>query len=414
MQNTFRSLAGRDFRLYFLGQCVSLVGTWVQQVAFAWLAYRVTGSAFMLGLVGFSGQFPSLVLSPFSMLLTDRWSRRSVLVVIQVLQMAIAATLAVLAYLGDISPWVLVLASLLAGITSAVEMPVRQAFTPDIVHDRALLHNAIALNSVTFNTARLIGPAIAGLVLAWVGESACFAVNALSYVATIYTLLAIHPTPRAKDAAKTSIGEGVRYVRQFAPARWLIITVVVASFCLAPYMTFMPVYAKDILQGGPDTLGLLMASSGFGALAAALYLANRKALMGLGDRMVAGCFATGLAAAAFAYNHVTWIALPLLVVSGCGTIIVITSCNILLQSLVPDKLRGQVMALYSMAFIGVMPIASLATGGLAHVVGVQPVFVVAGITFAGLGYCLKLRMQELREAAHPILIEKGLLHAQVE
>ncbi|MEO7728416.1 MAG: MFS transporter, partial [Burkholderiales bacterium] len=333
---------------------------------------------------------------------------------IQVLQMTIAAVLAVLAFVGDIQPWMLVLASLLAGTTSAVEMPVRQAFTPDIVHDRALLQNAIALNSVTFNTARLVGPAVAGVVLAWVGEAACFAVNALSYIATIYTLLAIHPTPRPKDAVKTSIGEGVRYVRQFAPARWLIITVIIGSFCLAPYMTFMPVYAKDILKGGPDTLGALMASSGFGALMAALYLANRKGLLGLGDRVVAGCFATAFAAAAFAYNHVFWIALPLLVVSGCGTIIVITSCNILLQSLVPDNLRGQVMALYSMAFIGVMPIASLLIGGIAHVVGVQPVFVVSGVAFAALGYSLKLRMPALREAAHPILIEKGLLHAQTE
>jgi MFS family permease len=410
MKNTFRSLAGRDFRLYFLGQCVSLVGTWVQQVAFGWIAYRVTGSAFMLGLIAFSGQFPTLVLSPFSALLTDRYSRRGILVVIQVIQMALAATLAVLAWQGDIFPWVLVGSSLLLGLTTAIETPVRQAFTPDIVHDRALLHNAIALNSVTFNTARLVGPAIAGVVLASLGEAACFAVNALSYVATIYTLLAIHPTPPAPDAEKKSIGEGLHYVRHFAPARWVIITVVVASFCLAPYLTFMPVYAKDILLGGPDTLGMLMASSGFGALIAALYLANRKSVVGLGDRMVAGCFATALASAAFAYNHLTWLAFPLLVVSGCGTIIVVTSSNMILQSLVPDNLRGQVMALYTMSFIGILPVASLMAGGLAHAVGVRPVFVVSGLVFAAMGFNLNRKLPALRAAAYPVLYEKGLLH----
>ena len=409
MKNTFRSLAGRDFRLYFAGQGVSLVGTWVQQVAFAWIAYRITGSALMLGLIAFAGQFPTLVVSPFSALLTDHFSRRGVLVVIQVIQMALAALLAVLAWHGDMSPWVLVAASLVLGLTGAVEMPVRQAFTPDIVHDRALMSNAIALNSVTFNAARLVGPAAAGVILAAFGEAACFAVNALSYVATIYTLLAIHPTAAEHAGGKKSIREGITYVRHFAPARWLIITVVTASFCLAPYLTFMPVYAKDIFKGGPDTLGMLMAASGFGALAAALYLANRKSLYGLGDHMVTGCFATAAAAGAFAYNHVMWTAFPLLVISGCGTIIVVTSCNILLQSLVPDNLRGQVMALYTMSFIGILPIASLIAGGIAHLVGVQPVFVMSGVLFAGLGLALRRKLPYLRQEAHPVLHAKGLL-----
>lgn len=409
MKNTFRALAGRDFRLYFFGQCVSLIGTWVQQVAFGWIAYRVTGSAFMLGLIAFSGQIPSLVLSPFSTLLTDRFSRRSVLIALQVVQMTLAGVLAVLAFMGDISPWVLVIASLVLGVTGAFEMPVRQAFTPDLVHDRALLQNAIALNSVTFNAARLIGPAVAGVVLAWFGEAACFAINALSYLATIYTLLAIHPTAAVRDGSKKSIREGISYVRHFAPARWIIITVVVASFCLAPYLTFMPVYAKDVLKGGPDTLGMLFASTGLGALVAALYLANRKSVEGLGIRMVAGCFATAAASAAFSYNQMLWLAVPLLVVSGCGTIIVVTSCNILLQSLVPDNLRGQVMALYSMSFIGMLPVASLAAGGIAHLIGVEPVFALAGVLFAVLGLNLNRRLPELRAAAHPVLRAKGLM-----
>jgi MFS family permease len=409
MKHTFRSLAGRDFRLYFAGQCVSLVGTWVQQVAFGWIAYRVTGSAFMLGLIAFSGQFPTLILSPFSTLLTDRYSRRSILVVIQVIQMALAGTLAVLAWHGDVSSWVLVAASLILGLTNAIETPVRQAFTPDIVHDRTLLHNAIALNSVTFNSARLVGPALAGVVLAYFGEAACFAVNAASYIATIYTLLAIHPTAQEPGAGRKSLAEGVRYVRQFAPARWLVTNVAVASFCLAPFLTFMPVYAKDILKGGPDTLGMLLAASGLGALVAALYLANRKSVFGLGDRMAAGCFGAAFASVAFAYNHIAWVAFPLLVLSGCGTIIIVTSCNILLQSLVPDSLRGQVMALYTMSFIGILPVASLIAGGIAHVVGVEPVFILSGVVFAAMGINLKCKLPELRRVAHPVLRDKGLL-----
>jgi MFS family permease len=410
MKHTFRSLAGRDFRLYFAGQCVSLIGTWVQQVAFGWIAYRVTGSAFMLGLIAFAGQFPTLILSPFSTLLTDRYSRRSILVVIQIIQMVLAGTLAVLAWHGDVSSWVLVAASLILGLTNAIETPVRQAFTPDIVHDRTLLHNAIALNSVTFNSARLVGPALAGVVLAYFGEPACFAVNAASYIATIYTLLTIHPTAQEQGASRKSLAEGVHYVRQFAPARWLVINVAVASFCLAPFLTFMPVYAKDILKGGPDTLGMLMASSGLGALIAALYLANRKSVFGLGDRMAAGCFGAAFASIAFAYNHIAWVAFPLLVLSGCGTIIIVTSCNILLQSLVPDGLRGQVMAIYTMAFIGMLPVASLVAGGIAHVVGVEPVFILSGLVFAAMGFDLKRRLPELRRVAHPVLREKGLLH----
>jgi hypothetical protein len=210
--------------------------------------------------------------------------------------------------------------------------------------------------------------------------------------------------------ARTSIREGVRYLRQFPPARWVIITVITASFCLAPYLTFMPVYAKDILKGGPDTLGMLMAASGLGALTAALYLANRKSLDGLGIRIVAGCLATALSAMAFAYNHVVWLAFPLLVVSGGGTILVITSCNILLQSIVPDELRSNVMGLYTMSFIGVLPVASLAAGAIAHVSSVPFVFVLAGLLFAAMGLMLYRKLPALREAASPILREKGLLN----
>jgi len=350
-----------------------------------------------------------LLLSPLGGMVADRFNRRAVLVAIQAIQMTIAAVLGILVWRHIILPWELVAASLVLGLTGAVEMPVRLAFSRTIVHDPTHVPNAIALNSVTLNAARLVGPAVAGLILAVFSEAACFTVNALSYIPTIYTLLAIHPGRGESHGGRGPLSESAAYVRQFAPARWLLVTVIVASFCLAPYLTFMPVYAKDMFQGGPDTLGALMAASGLGALAAGLYLANRKSLFGLGDRMVEGCFAAAIASAAFAYNNLLWLALPLLVISGGATIFIITSSNILLQSLVPDDLRGRLMALYTMCFVGVLPIGSLAAGGVAHVVGVHPVFLFSGAVFAVLGCALKWKLPSLRQDAHPVLIEKGLL-----
>jgi len=409
MRDTFRALAGRDFRLYFSGQSISLIGTWVQQVAFSWIAYHLTGSAFMLGLIAFCGQVPTLLLSPLGGMVADHYNKRAVLIVIQFLQMTVAATLALLVWRDAVAPWHLVAASLAVGLTGAIELPVRLAFTPSIVHDARNLPNAIALNSVTFNAARLVGPAAAGFIMAAFGETVCFAINALSYVPTIYTLAAIHPD-RGEPRGRTGpLRESIDYLRTFAPARWLLIIVLVASFCLAPYLTFMPVYAKDMMQGGPETLGMLMSASGLGALGAGIYLANRKSVVGLGDRIVGACFAAALASVAFAYNTVLWVALPLLVVTGSATIIIVTSCNIVLQSLVPDRLRGRVMAFYSMGFVGMMPLSSLLAGSAANMVGVRPVFVVAGAAFATIGFALKRRLLELRQEALPVLREKGLV-----
>jgi len=409
MKDTFRALAGRDFRLYFVGQVVSLVGTWVQQVAMSWITYRVTGSAFMLGLIAFSGQVPTLILSPIGGMLADRMERRKILVITQVVAMAVAAWLAVVAYTDSFSPWVLVVASVLMGVTGGVEMPTRQAFLLEIVHDRSHGTNAIALNSLTFNGARLVGPAVSGAILYATGETACFVINTLSFLAAIYTLLAIRPKRTERHGRGGALLGGVHYLKQFAPARWVLITVGATSLCIAPFMTFMPVYAKDIFHGGADTLGILMGASGFGAVLASLYLATRKSLAGTGERIAGGCFATAVASIAFAYNPFFSVALPLLVASGAATIIVITSCNMLLQHLVPENLRGRVMALYTMSFIGMLPVGSLLAGSLAQIVGVKPVFVASGITAIVVGYVLTRRLPELRAQARPVLAEKRLL-----
>jgi len=404
LKNTFRALAGRDFRYYFFGQIVSLIGTWVQQVALSWIAYRITGSALILGLVAFSGQIPMLVATPLGGYLADRYSKRNILLCTQVAEMLVAIALAVIAWQQNFSPWILVMASAVLGLSGAMEMPSRQAFITEIIHDRSVLPNAIALNSLTFNSARLIGPAIAGLTLAVFNEPTCFAINAVSYIAAIYTLLTIHTEKSISARAAGSFAEALTYLRQFPPARWLVATVAITSICVSPFMTFMPVYAKDIFHGGPDLLGTLLGTSGSGALAASLYLANRKSLHGLGNRIVFACLVGGFASAAFAYNIFMTLALPLLFVSGGTFIMIVTSCNILLQSLVPEHLRGRVMAIYTMAFIGMLPVGSLVYGSLAHHIGsVQPVFIIAGLISVVYGYFLIKIMPDLRRMAQQVL-----------
>jgi MFS family permease len=409
MKHTFRALAERNFRLYFFGQALSLVGTWVQQVAMSWITYRVTGSAFMLGLIAFSGQIPNLLLAPVGGLLADRLNRRKLLVATQVVAMAVAAWLGYVSYANSFSPWVLIIASLVLGVSSAVEMPTRQAFIMQTVDDRSHATNAIALNSLTFNGARLVGPAVAGAVLALIGETACFAVNAVSYLAAIYTLLVMRPRKVDPNRRKGSLREAIEYVRHFQPARWLLITVAAASFCVAPMMTFMPVYAKDIFHGGPDTLGMLMGASGLGAVLAGVYLANRTSVIGLGARIGVGCLVIGVVSLAFSYNPFFLVALPILVVSGASTIIVITASNMVLQHLVPEHLRGRVMALFTMSFLGMLPLSSLVAGGLAHIAGVQLVFVVAGVGAIAVGQAFRRQLPHLQEMARPVMVEKGLL-----
>lgn len=404
MKNTFRALAGRDFRYYFFGQVISLIGTWVQQVTLSWIAYRVTGSAFMLGLVAFSGQIPMLVATPLGGMLADRYSKRNILVWTQVVEMVVATMLSVVAWQHSFSPWILITSSAVLGLAGAMEMPSRQAFITEIIHNRSVLANAIALNSLTFNAARVLGPAVAGFTLAIFSEPACFAINAVSYVAAIYTLLTIHLEKPGRKRSAGSLLEALEYLRRFAPARWLVITVAITSICVSPFMTFMPVYAKDIFNGGPDLLGTLLGASGAGALAAALYLANRKSVDGLGNRIILACLVGGVASAAFAYNRLLTIALPLLFVSGGSFIMIVTSCNILLQSLVPEHLRGRVMALYTMSFIGMLPLGSLVYGSLAHHIGsVKPVFVIAGVISVVYGYVLMKVMPNLRPLAQHIL-----------
>lgn len=363
----------------------------------------------MLGLIAFSGQIPMLLATPLGGVMADKFHKRDILLWVEVAELVLAVGLTLIAWQQAFQPWILIVASVLLGLCAAIELPSRQAFITEIIHDRSVMSNAIALNSLTFNTARMFGPALAGLVLAAFNEPACFAVNVLSYSASIYTLLTIKPKASVRTRVAATFAEALAYLRQFAPAFWLVMTVGVTSISISPFMTFMPFYAKDVFHGGPDLLGTLLGASGTGTLAAALYLANRKTVVGLGIRIVFGCMLGGMGSIAFSYNTLLSLALPLLMISGAAFIITVTSCNILLQSLVQEHLRARVMAIYTMSFIGMLPVGSLVYGSLAHKIGVQAVFVIAGLISISFSYCLWRMLSRLRSQALPVLSKNGIL-----
>ena len=408
MKTIFRSLVGRDFRLFFFGQLISFTGTWVQEVAMGWITYRVTGSAFMLAMVALASQVPMLLLTPMGGVLADHFPRRNIMLCSHTIEMLLAVILSWLAWKDSIDTSVLIFSAFVLGTTTAFEMPSRQAMVAELVHDKRKLTNAIALNAMSFNVARLAGPALAGITLALTSESICFALNALSYLIAIVTLIAIHPKPSKAGQIKASWNEAIAYVRSFPPARWLLVTVAIVSFCTSPFMTFMPVYAKDVFHGGPDMLGTLMGTSGCGALIAAAYLASRKSVADLGHRIVFGCLTTGIAGLLFSYNHLLTLALPLVLASGMAFIITLVSCNMLLQSLVAEHLRGRVMSLYTMAVVGITPFASLFFGFIARHLGTSITFVMAGAIALGYGLKLKATLPEVMQHAHPVLKAKDL------
>ena len=404
-----RSLRERDFRLYFTGQSVSFVGTWVQQVALSWIAYQLTGSAFVLGLVTFAGQIPRLLLSPLGGILADRFSHRKILVATQLIEMMVAALLAILSAGGNLSAEVLVGASLAVGIAVAFEMPARHAFISEIVQNRNNVSNAIALNSISFNAARLLGPAVGGVMLAAFGEETCFGANALTYLPEVYTLVAIHSVTSDHARNGSNFAGSVEYLRQYAVARWLLVTVACTSIALSPFSILLPIYAKDILDGAPSMLGVLMGAAGCGALASGLLIARRRFVWGIESNIVIGCLIAGITAGIFAWNTHYLAALALMAVSGACTIMIVTSSHALLVSIVPGHVRGQIMALYTMCYGGAVSIASLAIGALTSSLGVQPMFVLSAAVYFVVGIALLRILPKLRKEIYPMLMEKGLV-----
>jgi len=376
-----RALASRNYRLYFAAQLISLAGTWMQQIAMIWLAYRLSNSAAVLGMVGFASQIPILLLGPFAGVLTDRFDRRRILLTTQMLAMLQAVVLTALTWQGLASTgWLIGLAFVL-GTINALDLPARQAFSAQLVDKREDLPNAIALNSMLMNSARFVGPALAGFAVATIGEAWCFAINAVSYLAVIVALLAIDAKANAPHdvPAWRAFRAGVAYVLDHADIRPRLLIVAAVSFLVTPYAVLMPLFASEIFGGDARTYGLLIASAGAGSLLAGLYLASRKGTERLPRRVAAGVLVAGAGLTVFALNHSLALAFPIVMVLGFSVITVIAGSNTLIQVQVADEYRGRVMAIFSMAFLGIAPLGSFAVGHLAHVIGVQPALLACGI-----------------------------------
>ncbi|MEO8303438.1 MAG: MFS transporter [Betaproteobacteria bacterium] len=417
LTHTFRALRYRNFRLFFVGQGLSVMGTWMQQVAMGWLTYRLSGSVWLLGVVAFCGSAGILLLGTFAGVLADHVHRRRALKFTQSLALLQAVVLAVLTWTGHIAIWHLIALSLWLGLVSAFDIPLRQSLWVHLVEDRADLPNAIALNSFLVNTARIVGPAVAGLLLAVVSEAVCFALNALSFVAVIVAIgrmrWAHEPPPAAWTGSFwASWVDGYRFAAGFAPARAMLLLVAVLAWTISPYSSLMPVYAKDIFGGGPQTLGVLLSAAGAGALISTLYLASRSTIRGLGRVIAIAALTCGLALAAFAYLTIYPLALLLLVAVGGGVILAAASISTILQSIVPDRLRGRLSGFFTLAFLGFAPLGNIAAGALANVLGVQMTFALNGLVAAAAALWFWLALPKWRELIRPTYVRLGIIPAE--
>ncbi|HEX3527961.1 MAG TPA: MFS transporter [Thermoanaerobaculia bacterium] len=409
-----RALRQRNYRLFFTGQTVSLIGTWMTRIATSWLVYRLTRSALLLGLVGFAGQIPSFLLAPFAGVLVDRWNRHRLLVVTQILAMLQSAALAALALTGIINIWHVLALCLFQVVINAFDMPARQAFVVEMVEKRDDLGNAIALNSTMVNAARLLGPSLGGILIAAVGEGWCFFTDAVSYLAVIASLLLMRLAQRphlVRERAPVlrELREGWAYVAGSPPIRSILLLLALVSLVGMPYTVLMPIFASEILHGGPHTLGFLMGAVGVGALAGAVFLANRRTVVGLGKVLpiAAGLFSIGLIG--FSLSRVLWLSLILLLLTGIGFMVNMAASNTLLQTLVDDSKRGRVMSFYTMAIVGITPFGSLLAGALAHRIGTPHTLLLGGIgCIAGALWFVTL-LPRLRERVRPIYVQMGLL-----
>ena len=410
-----RALASRNYRLFFAGQSVSLVGTWITRIATSWLVYRLTGSVLLLGIVGFCGQIPTLLLAPFAGVLVDRWDRHRILVVTQALSLVQSVALAALTLGGVITVTHILLLQVAQGIINAFDTPARQAFVIEMVEDRADLPNAIALNSSMVNGSRIVGPSIGGLVIGAVGEGWCFALDAVSYLAVIASLLAMRLVPRTLPPRDTRLRDelatGFRYVAGFAPVRSALLLLSLVSVMGMPYTVLMPAISANVLHGGPHTLGFLMTASGAGALGGAFYLAMRRSVLGLGRAIAVAAMTFGAGLVAFSFSRSIWLSLVLLPLVGGGMMITMAATNTILQTIVREELRGRVMAFYTMAFLGTAPIGSLVAGLLADRIGPQRTIMLGGLSCVAAGAWFASRLPRLRALVRPIYVERGILVA---
>ncbi|MHC1704453.1 MAG: MFS transporter [Tenuifilaceae bacterium] len=371
----FRSLKSRNFRLFFYGQIVSLHGSFIQSIALGWLVYRLTDSAFYLGVIGFSGQIPSLILTPIAGVYADRLNRRKVLIAAQALSMTMALLMAALFFTDAIKVWHIILIAVINGLALAFETPFRHAFLLEMVGERELLQNAIALNSTLINSARFIGPMIGGFLIALLNEGYCFLINGISFFAVIIALSSMKVKSTNKGKLHGSVFreliEGFQYSFRFKPIKYLLTLVIITGFFGLPYTVFLPVFARDILHGNSQMLGFLTGSMGAGALVGAFYLASRKGIKEMPILIMISAITFSLALMGFSLSHYPSLSLTLMFFVGFGMIVQFASTNTILQTIVDEDKRGRVVALYGMSFMGITPLGSLLLGSISPWAGVQ-------------------------------------------
>ena len=415
--HAWRALRHRNFRLFFGGQTISLVGNWMTRVATSWLVYRLTGSALLLGLVGFAGQIPTFLFAPFAGVWVDRLNRQRVLVITQGLAMLQSFALAALTLAKVITIPEIIALSAFQGLINAFDMPGRQSFMVHMVEDRQDLGNAIAINSSMVNLAQLVGPSLAGIVIAVFGEGYCFLIDGISYIAVIASLLMMRLRAAAikREIASmlVQLKEGWTYVSEFAPVRNILLLFALIGLMGWPYIVLMPIFAGGILKGGPATLGLLMGAVGVGALTSGLSLAARKTVLGLDKMIPIAATLLGVGLILFATSRVLWLSMILLLFTGFGMMQVATACNTIIQTIVPEDKRGRAMSYYTMAFVGMTPFGSLLAGAAADKMGAPLTLIINGLCCIAGAVWFATRLTYIRALIRPIYIDLGILPSEV-
>jgi MFS family permease len=406
------ALRSRNYRLFFAGQSISLIGTWMTQIATVWLVYHITNSALMLGVVGFTSQIPNLLLTPFGGVFADRFSPHRILIGTQLLAMLQSLSLAALALSGVIQLWHILALSLFQGIISAIDAPARQVFVTELVDRREDLANAIAINSTMFNAARLIGPAIGGLLIIQIGEAYCFLIDGISYIAVIAALLAMRLKPKQMSVMNGNplqiIKEGFDYAFNSPPIRTILLISSLVSLMGTQYTVLIPVFADKILNGNAQTLGMLMAASGIGALAGAIYLVTKTTVIGLGRLMTIGPGILGIGLIVLALSRFLPLSLLAMLPIGLGTIFQMAAGNTVLQTIVDDDKRGRVMSLYSVSFLGITPFGSLFGGALGDLIGATNTLIIAGITCILGSLFFRKQLRALKTIVYDLYHQKGV------
>jgi len=409
MASIARALRHRNFRLFLSGQLFALIGYWMQSVAQGWLLYRVTGSATLLGLLGFASSLPVIVIAPLAGLWSDRWNRHRAMFTVQILEMVQASLLAALALAGLLEPWHVIALAMMLGLLVAIELPLRHAYLLELIDDRKDLPNAIAVTSLMANCGRLVGPTLAGLAIGWFSEAYCFLINALSFVAVIVSFTMIRVTPQPGAASHPPVIEGLRYAWRSVPIRLLLMLLMLMGLLASPYASLMPALVRSVFHGDSEQMGYFMAASGLGGVLGTLYLAARSNVRGLLRVLAMASFSAGAALAVLAWSHTMWFALPLLAVIGFGMLVTNVAVNMILQTIVDDDKRGRVMSLYTAAFLGMAPFGSLMAGAVADRIGIAATLTTGGVCCALAAVYTYSQRRVLRAHIRPIYERLGIV-----